>query len=122
MAELKITNLDALLKKLKKNATMDDVKKAVTINGGELENRMKRNAVFKGHYRGKRFIKPTGATKRSINLKIDSNGLKARVAPTTHYSSYLEYGTRKMSAQPFVKPSYDVQKRKFISDLKRIMK
>ena len=40
----------------------------------------------------------------------------------TDYSAYVEYGTRFQSAQPFVKPAYNVQKGVFIKDLERLLK
>ena len=112
--------------KLLKNATMSDVKEIVKMNTAELQKGMQRNASFNGHYeyqKGEKvFVKPTGTTKRSITLDIKSGGLKGLVYPTTNYASYLEYGTRFMSAQPFIKPAFFVQKYKFVKDLSRLMK
>jgi hypothetical protein len=34
----------------------------------------------------------------------------------------LEYGTRFMEAQPFVKPAYEVQKEQFKKDLDKLVK
>ena len=76
---------------------------------------MKKNAQFKKGY-------STGTTRRSITLQLTDNGYTAQVRPTTHYAAYVEWGTRFMTAQPFVRPSYQSQKRKFIDDLKRLMK
>ncbi len=112
---IKIIGLNKLSKKLKKNRTLEDVKKVVLMNTVELENLAKRNAVFVKGY-SKR------TTKRSINMAIDDNGFTGTVKPSTEYSVYLEYGTRYMSAQPFMKPSFLVQKTKFINDMKRLMK
>lgn len=122
MSLVKVTGADALINHLKRNATLDDVKKTVRLNGSELERRMKRNAVFKGHYDSSgRFVRPTGETKRSIGLDIKEQGLTANVEPTTHYAPYLEYGTRFMSSQPFVKPSFATQEKIFIKDMRRLM-
>lgn len=114
-----LRGMDALQAYLGNMANFDDVREVVKLNGAELEKSMKRNAKFKGHYKNGVFIRPTGATRRSITLTI--NGLTARVTPTTEYASYLEYGTRFMAAQPFVRPSFEVQKQKFIDDLLRLM-
>lgn len=110
----KLDGADALLKKLKKGAKYEDVKNAVKLNGSELNNKMHRNASFEKGYQ-------TGTTKRSINLEITKGGLVATVAPTTEYSPYLEYGTRFMSAQPFIGPSYHSQKPIFLKDLMRLV-
>ena len=114
-----IVNLE---QKLQKNTTMNDVKDVVKLNTSELQTGMQRKASFKGHWEGKKFIKPTGATKRSITLEMKKGGLVGVVAPQTHYSPYLEYGTRFMTAQPFVKPAFFVQKHKFIKDLSRLVR
>ena len=115
MASIKITGLDKLEKALKENATLDDVKKVVKHNGSQLHRRMQRNADFVKGYQ-------TGATKRSIGLEIKDGGFTANVGPETEYSPYLEYGTRYMSSQPFVKPSLDEQKKKFKSDMEKLVK
>ena len=122
MARLEIKGLDKLEKSLKENATMSDVKKVVKHHGSQLQRVMQANADFKGHYEGKNFVSPTGATKRSIGLEITNGGFNAEVAPETEYSPYLEYGTRFMDAQPFVKPSYYAQKEKFKRDLNKLVR
>mgnify|MGYP003300587616 CR=1 FL=1 len=112
---IKVTGLDKLQKALKENVTMDDVKKVVKHNGSQLQKKMQSNADFVKGYQ-------TGTTKRSIGLEIKDEGLTAEVAPTTEYSPYLEYGTRFMEAQPFVKPSHDEQKEKFKRDMQKLVR
>lgn len=111
----KITGADKLLSQLKKNANLGDVKRTVKLNGSELHRQMQRNATFTKGYQ-------TGETKRSIDLELKDNGFTSEVKPKTHYAPYLEYGTRFMSSQPFVKPSFDVQQKKFINDMRRLMR
>lgn len=127
MARIKLEGLTELQNKLKKNVKMDDVRKVVRKNGADMANKMIRNADFKGHYewesgKGKVFKKPTGTTKRSINLDITDGGMTALAEPTTEYSPYLEHGTRFMNAQPFVKPAFDEQKEKFKKDMSKLTK
>lgn len=117
-----VKGTDKLAGKLRRNANLDDVRNVVRLNGSELQREMQRKAQFKGHWRGNKFIPPTGATKRSIKYTSRDNGFTAKVGPQTEYSPYLEYGTRFMSAQPFVRPAFNKQKKKFIRDMKRIMK
>ncbi len=114
MSLVKVTGADALINHLKRNATLDDVKKTVRLNGSELHRRMQRNATFTKGYQ-------TGETKRSIELSIIDSGLTSEVEPKTHYSPYLEYGTRFMESQPFVKPSFATQEKIFIKDMRRLM-
>ena len=118
-----VTGVNALSEKLKKNATMDDVKRVVKTNTVELEKTMKQKAQFKGHYDGNgNFVSPTGMTRRSIDSVINMSGMQGKVAPHTEYSYYLEYGTRFMSAQSFVRPSFNQQKKIFLNDMKLLIK
>lgn len=126
MGVIRIEGLEELQKKLRKNADLDDVKKVVRQNGSELQRRIKRKADFKGHYewekgKGKVFKKATGTTKRSVSLDIKDGGLTAESGPTTDYAEYLEYGTRFMEAQPFVKPAMDEQAKQFERDLRKLV-
>lgn len=130
MAKLEIKGLDKLEKALQEKYTLDDVKRVVRFNGQQLQRNMQRKADFRGHYEwkagvGKVFVKPTGTTKRSIaedGTKFLDKGLTVEVGPTTEYAPYVEYGTRFMEAQSFVRPAYEEQKQKFKSDMKRLVK
>lgn len=119
---VKIKGLDKLEKRLKKNASLNDVKTVVSKHGTQMQQKMVQKADFHGHYEGKKFVKPTGATRRSIHGEKIQGGFGYEAGPTTHYSPYLEFGTRFMESQPFVKPSFDEQKGKFKKDLKKLTK
>ena len=114
MPKLEVKGLDKLQKKLKENVTMDDVKQVVRHNGQQLQRKMQTNADFKKGY-------ATGTTKRSIGLEFKDSGFTAEVEPGTEYSPYLEYGTRFMDAQPFVRPAHDEQKEKFKRDMQKLV-
>ena len=113
--KLKVDGLKELEKALKDNVTMDDVKRVVRQNGSELQRKTHDNADFKKGY-------ATGETKRSIGLEFADSGFTAEVEPKTEYAPYLEYGTRFMDAQPFVKPAYDEQVIQFKKDMQRLVK
>lgn len=123
-----LKGLEKLQAKLQRTAKMEEVERIVEKHGEAMQKKAVNNASkFRGHYEGRgknrRFVRPTGATKRSISVnssKIDR--FKYRVAPGTDYAAYVELGTRKMSAQPFVKPAFDDQKRLFKNDLERLVK
>jgi HK97 gp10 family phage protein len=115
MARIKVDGLEELEKKLKANATLDDVKRVVRQNGSELHRKMQDKADFTQGYQ-------TGTTKRSIGLEIKDSGFTAEVAPETEYSPYLEYGTRFMDAQPFVRPALEAQETQFKSDLQKLVR
>lgn len=106
--------LDELEGKLKKNVTLGDVKRVVRQNGSRMQRAIQQNADFSKGY-------ATGATKRSVELEIKDGGLTAESGPTTEYAEYLEWGTRKMSAQPFVKPGFNETKEKFKNDMKKLV-
>lgn len=115
MARISIEGLAELEKALKDNVTMDDVKRVVRHHGSEMQKNMQVNADFKMGYQ-------TGQTKRSIGLEIKDGGMTAEVEPTTEYSPYLEYGTRFMEAQPFVKPAHNEQTEKFRRDMQKLVR
>jgi HK97 gp10 family phage protein len=115
MARLEIKGLDKLEAALKENVTMNDVKRVVRYNGSQMHQKIQANADFSKGYQ-------KGTTKRSIKLEFPDGGFTAEVKPGTHYSPYLEYGTRYMDAQPFVGPGYNAQKGKFKSDMQKLVR
>ena len=123
-----LKGLEKLQKKLQKVAKMEEMERIIEKNGTEMQRKAINNASkFRGHYEGrgknKHFVKPTGATKRSISVNSSKVGrFKYKVAPGTNYAAYVELGTRKMSAQPFIKPAFDEQKKLFKDDLERLVK
>lgn len=115
MASIKIEGLDELEKKLKQNVTLNDVKRVVRHHGSGLQKRMQGNADFAKGYQ-------TGTTKRSINLEMKDSGFTAEVGPETEYAPYLEYGTRFMEAQPFVRPAFNEQAAEFKKDMQKLVR
>ena len=115
MATLKVEGLDELQTAVTKKCNLQAAKQIVKLNGAELQQKMKRKADFKKGYQ-------TGTTKRSIALEMKDAGLTAEVEPGTEYSPYLEYGTRFMEAQPFVRPAYEAQAKLFKADMQRLVK
>lgn len=115
MTTLQVKGLLDLKKHLENALELKYIKETVKQNGQELKENMVRNAVFtRGH--------STGQTRRSIKLTRANSGFSVKVKPTTDYAPYLEYGTRFMSAQRFVKPSFDKQSKIFLEDIKKVMR
>lgn len=115
MAKIKWEGLEDLQKKLKENVTMNDVKRVVRQNGADLQQKIQEKAEFTQGYQ-------TGQTKRSVDLVIKDGGFTADSGPTTEYSGYLEYGTRFMDAQPFVRPALEEQASKFKRDMQKLVR
>ena len=111
MSGIKVNGLDQLNAKLRKNMDLNVVKTVVKKNGADLQKKAQRYAPV-----------DTGALKRSIGVNIKDGSLTAVVAPTTEYAEYVEYGTRFMESQPYVRPALGEQKQIFKKDLEKIMR
>lgn len=111
MKYVQINGVGALQKALRSKATMKDVRNVVKVNTSEMNREAARLVPV-----------DTGYLKRSLTLTLMNSGLTGSVKPYADYAPYLEYGTRFMSAQPYMRPAFNKQKIKFISDLNRLMK
>ena len=121
MVEVKIEGMEALVKRLDSLAvTGPQVREVVKKNGAKLSNQTQSNmlSAYTGHYEGKKFVKPTGATRRSAGVEISDGGMTATVAPSTKYFPYLEYGTRFMDARPTLQPAFKMVGPMFVKDMK----
>ncbi|WP_347299082.1 HK97-gp10 family putative phage morphogenesis protein [Dolosigranulum savutiense] len=114
--KVEINGLSELKKALGDKLAMGAVKKIVRINGSEMNQKAVRNAHFTnpGTY-------TVGEIRRSITLNFRRGGLEARVKPDKVYDVYVEYGTRFMAAQPYMRPSFNAQKVQFLSDMRRLV-
>lgn len=112
MASLELKGDEILMRALQTAANMKAHEEIIKKRGSELQKKAVRNAVFKGGY-------STGATRQDIALEITDGGFTAVVKAGTEYSGYVEKGTRKMNAQPFMKPAHDEVQPKFIEDLRK---
>lgn len=125
MAKVKIEGLEALVKEfnIKKNDVVK-VKDIVKKHGAGLSAKTQSNMLkqYTGHHEGKKFVKPTGATRRSSTVEISNGGMTATVAPSTKYFPYLEYGTRFMQARPTLGPAFRHEAPLFKADIEKIIK
>lgn len=108
---MKITGVEALEKELKKFANLDDVKNVVKMNGAEMQKSAMKKAPV-----------DTGFLKRWIVLDIEDDGYSARVESTAEYAKYQEYSTRFITGTPHIRPAFYEQEKKFVSDMKRLLK
>ncbi len=110
MSGFKINGLEDIQRKLKKNCDLGDVKKVVRHHGSQLQTKAQECAPV-----------DTGNLKKGIGISIEDGGMEARIAPSAEYAPYVEYGTRFMENQPYLRPAFNEQKGQFKSDLKKLM-
>lgn len=89
---IRVEGLDKLQARIRDVQKGEMVKGIVKKNGADLEDAIVANAKFRGHYEGKKFIKPTGATKDSVQLKFSDGGYTAEAGPTIEYAPCLKIG------------------------------
>jgi len=69
-------------------------------------------------------VGPTGYLSSSIKSR-DSRGernqVAAKVATDAFYARFVEYGTSKMAAKPFMRPAFDTQKDKLVDLVGRML-
>lgn len=114
---IKFEGLIELDKALKERLNMDHVKAVVRENGDEMVKLAHKNA-------NEAFVKgyTKGATRQATNVEYIDDGLTAVVEPKTKYAAYVELGTRRMEAEPFLKPAWETQKEQFKAGMKKLIK
>lgn len=98
---------------MKIKITVDDTKLKLALKNIKLNKQDLLDIEGAGAYvvvNGERMRVPvdTAATKNSIQphiLEADDNHVVDEVGPETLYAPFLEYGTYKMRAQPFIRPT-----------------
>lgn len=103
-----------LIRELERLSDKSKIQRIVKDDGATLNRTMKQNAVFTKGY-------SQGETKRSISANYKDGGMTAEVGPGTDYHAYLEFGTRFMAAQPFIKKSLDQVAPRFVDHLKELV-
>ena len=81
------------------SAVENDLKNVVLVAARNIEKKAKRVVPV-----------DTGATKNSIFVDPGSPDLAQRIGPTTHYSPFIEYGTRYWVGVPFMVPSIESER------------
>lgn len=84
----------------------------------ELRTIVKNNGIQLTQGAQKRSPVDTGALRRSIRLSLEDSNLKAVVKTNVPYAKFVEYGTIRQKAQPYMRPSLRVQKAKFVKAIK----
>lgn len=66
----------------------------------------------------------TGTLRRSIHTDVESESpdrVTARVSPGVDYGVYVELGTRKMPAQPYLRPAFESQKDAAVQEIQNAL-
>lgn len=63
----------------------------------------------------------TGTLRRSIHSVFSNGGLTGIVGPSVLYGKFVEFGTRRMGARPFMRPAAEAVLPKFAAAVKRAL-
>lgn len=108
---VRLEGFEELQARLKKNVKLENVKVVVQYHGSQMQQTAHDLAPNR-----------TGQLQRSITHEERDGGFTAEIAPHTNYAAYVEYGTRYMAAQPYMRPAFMQQSERFKSDLAKLMK
>lgn len=110
---VKIIGEKALVSRLQKMMNKKALISAVNVSGNELQSYAQTYAPVK-----------TGNLRRSITTRLNTQGKDIQAIITSHagYSGYLEWGTRRMSARPFMRPALNDEKDKFHARVRAAIK
>lgn len=65
----------------------------------------------------------TGTLRRSINTQVQDfspTRIVARIGPNTEYAAFLEFGTRRMAARPYMRPALDSKRAEAAATVRRV--
>lgn len=108
---VRLEGFEELQARLKKNVKLENVKVVVQHHGSQMQQTAHDLAPNR-----------TGQLQRSITHEERDGGFTAEIAPHTNYAAYVEYGTRYMAAQPYMRPAFMQQSERFKADLAKLMK
>ena len=109
--KIEIEGGDELVRSITKRVDADRVVPVIRRNTSQAQQKAMRLAAV-----------DTGFMKRSITMRIDITGLAGYIVAGASYSSYVEFGTRYMDSQPFMRPAAREQAPIFISDLRNLIR
>lgn len=107
--KITLSGMEGLLKALSGAEVKGKVSKVVQKHGAAMHKAALRNVPV-----------DTGHLKRSITLEVSS--MTAKVQEHTEYGKWVETGTRKMAAQPYMKPALNSVEGQFVADLRKAVK
>lgn len=63
----------------------------------------------------------TGTLRRSIHSGFENGGLTGLIGPSVLYGKFVEFGTRRMGARPYMRPAAEAVLPKFADAVKRAL-
>ena len=108
MISIKLQGIDKL-KSIYANAAnelADEVKDAITASAQAMADKARQ--------------KSKGELQQSVTAQIADDGMSATISANEPYAPYVEYGTHKMGAEPFMNPAFEEEAPQFINALKKI--
>lgn len=116
VVDVKIEGLEEVMREFNRfdKASRVNLRSAVRKNANALRKGMR-----------SRIHNVTGNLSRSISAKYDKDGFGAVVGPTRPLGShahFLEFGTVKMAARPFITPAAEEQRPKYLDDIRKAVK
>lgn len=64
----------------------------------------------------------TGRLRGSINTDIENGGLRALIGTNIDYAPFVELGTSRQPAQPFLFPAFEKYSAKYVEDLQKAVR
>ena len=64
----------------------------------------------------------TGTLRRSIASVFENGGLTGKVGPSVFYGRFIEFGTRRMGARPFMRPAAEAVLPRFAERVKAALR
>ena len=114
MADITIIGADKLTRNIAKRVGRDRVNGVIKKSAAKVQENAVR-IVPVAPYMG-------GTLKRSISIELQPMFLSAEVTANTEYAGYVEYGTRYMDAQPYMRPARSQQAPIFLNDLRNLIR
>lgn len=111
MADITIIGGDKVVREISARVGRNKVNHVVKRNAAQLQQKAQRYAAV-----------DTGFMKRSIMIEVQPQFLSATIKAMAEYSAYVEYGTRYMGAQPYMRPARNEQAPIFLNDLKKMIR
>ena|SRR5699024_2949531 len=111
MADITIYGADELVRKISRRVGKDKVNQTIKRNVAQMQTKAMRHAPV-----------DTGTMRRSIYIRLQPMYLSGEVTVGMNYGPYVEYGTRFMDAQPFMRPAHREQRPIFLNDLRNLIR